>query len=194
MSKKILIVFGHPKFEKGSSFNACLRDEFITESKKCNNEIDLINLYDEPPLGFLDGSPATELVLNYRKRLEQADVMLLMSPCYNYICTPIVENWISHVIQPPFSFTYRKLYGNFGYPQGSALKGKTAIISMSYASPSFFISGIIQQIPRRVKKFLFSYLCKMNVKYLRWYEILPNMPKKIFDKHMTKMRIAAREI
>ena len=34
----------------------------------------------------------------------------------------------------------------------------------------------------------------MNVKYLRWYEILPNMPKKIFDKHMTKMRIAAKEI
>ena len=31
---------------------------------------------------------------------------------------------------------------------------------------------------------VFNGLCGMKVKYLRFYEVLPNMPKEIFEKHM----------
>ena len=36
------------------------------------------------------------------------------------------------------------------------------------------------------KKMVFSGLCGANVKYLRFYEVLPNMPKEIFEKLRAK--------
>jgi hypothetical protein len=59
---------------------------------------------------------------------------------------------------------------------------------MTYGGPSFFVSAIIQQIPRRIKKMVFSGLCGANVQYLRFYEVLPNMPTEIFEKNMKKVR------
>ena len=50
MPKRIFIVYGHHNTKK--SFNQCIRDTFIEEAKNLGHEIDLINLYDEPPLGF----------------------------------------------------------------------------------------------------------------------------------------------
>jgi len=74
------------------------------------------------------------------------------------------------------------------------LKNKIAIISMTYGGPSFFVSAIIQQIPRRIKKMVFSGLCGMKVRYLRFYEVLPNMPEETFKKHMEKVRKTARQL
>jgi len=54
MSKKIFIVYGHHNTKK--SFNASIRDTFINEAKKNGHEIDLINLHDEKPISFYDGS------------------------------------------------------------------------------------------------------------------------------------------
>jgi hypothetical protein len=34
----------------------------------------------------------------------------------------------------------------------------------------------------------------MKVKYLRFYEVLPNMPKKKFEKHMEKVRNTVRQL
>ena len=53
------------------------------KAKKIGHEIDLINLHDEKPIPFFDGSPPSEQILDYRKRLEQSDVMFMISPCYN---------------------------------------------------------------------------------------------------------------
>ena len=194
MSKKIFIVFGHHNYKLGSSFNASARDTFIDEAKKNNHEIDLLNLYEESQLKFWDGSKPNEQILNYRKRLEQADVMLIMSPCHNYIMSSATENFIANVFTPPWSFSYKKIIGNWGYPVPNALKNKTAIISMSYGGPSFFVSAIIQQIPRRIKKMVFNGLCGMKVKYLRFYEVLPNMSKETFEKHMEKVRKTVRQL
>ena len=91
-------------------------------------------------------------------------------------------------------YSYKKIIGNWGYPVPNALKNKTAIISMTYGGPSFFVSAIIQQIPRRIKKMVFNGLCGMKVKYLRFYEVLPNMPKEIFEKHMEKVRETVQQL
>ena len=69
MSKRIFVVYGHYNTKK--SFNASIRDTFIDESKKIGHEIDLINLHEEKPLPFYDGSEPSEQILNYRKRLEK---------------------------------------------------------------------------------------------------------------------------
>lgn len=194
MSKKIFIIFGHNRYKSGSSFNAAIRDTFIEESKKIGHEIDLVNVYDEKQIKFWDGGEPDEQILDYRKRLEQADIMMVMSPCHNYIMNSATENFIANVFTPPWAFKYKKLFRNYGFPIPNMLKGKTAIISMTYGGPSFFVSAIIQQIPRRIKKMVFGGLCGMKVKYLRFYEVLPDMPKEIFEKHMEKVRKTVQQL
>ena len=194
MSKRIFIIFGHNNHKSGSSFNAAVRDTFIEEAKKNNHKIDLLNIYEESQLKFWDGEKPNEQVLNYRKRLEEADVMLIMSPCHNYIMNSATENFIANVFTPPWSFSYKKIFGNWGYPVPNVLKNKIAIISMTYGGPSFFVSAIIQQIPRRIKKMVFSGLCGMKVRYLRFYEVLPNMPEETFKKHMEKVRKTVQQL
>ena len=194
MSKQILIIFGHNNYKSGSSFNAAVRDVFIEEAKKNNHIIDLLNIYEDNQLKFWDGSKPNDQILDYRKRLEQADIMLIMSPCHNYVMNSATENFIANIFTPPWSFSYKKIIGNWGYPVPNALKNKTAIISMTYGGPSFFVSAIIQQIPRRIKKMVFNGLCGMKVKYLRFYEVLPKMPKEIFEKHMEKVRKTVQQL
>ena len=194
MSKKIFIIFGHNNYKSDSSFNAAARDIFIDEAKKNGHIIDLLNIYEDNRLKFWDGDKPNEQILDYRKRLEQTDVMLIMSPCHNYVMNSATENFIANIFTPPWSFSYKKIIGNWGYPVPNALKNKTAIISMTYGGPSFFVSAIIQQIPRRIKKMVFNGLCGMKVKYLRFYEVLPGMSKETFDKHMVKVRKTAREL
>ena len=194
MSKKIFIIFGHNNYKSGSSFNASVRDVFIEEAEKNGHKIDLLNIYEDVRLKFWDGGKPNEQILGYRKRLEQADIMLIMSPCHNYIMNSATENFIANIFTPPWSFSYRKIIGNWGYPVPNVLKNKTAIISMTYGGPSFFVSAIIQQIPRRIKKMVFNGLCGMRVKYLRFYEILPNMPKEKFEKHMENVRKTVQQL
>ena len=194
MSKRVFIIFGHNNHKSGSSFNAAVRDTFIEEAIKNNHKIDLLNIYEENQLKFWNGEKPNEQILNYRKRLEEADVMLIMSPCHNYIMNSATENFIANVFTPPWSFSYKKILGNWGYPVPNVLKNKIAIISMTYGGPSFFVSAIIQQIPRRIKKMVFSGLCGMKVRYLRFYEVLPNMPEETFKKHMEKVRKTARQL
>jgi len=194
MSKKIFIIFGHNRYKSGSSFNAAIRDAFIEEAKKIGHEIDLVNVYGEKQIKFWDGGEPDEQILDYRKRLEQADIMMVMSPCHNYIMNSATENFIANVFTPPWAFKYKKVFRNYGFPVPNMLKGKTAIISMTYGGPSFFVSAIIQQIPRRIKKMVFNGLCGMKVKYLRFYEVLPDMPKEIFEKHMEKVRKTVQQL
>ena len=128
MSKRIFIAFGHNNYKPGSSFNAAVRDAFIEEAKKLNHEIDLINIYEEKTIEFWNNNKTTEQILDYRKRIGQADVFLVMSPCHNYIMNSATENFIANVFTPPWSFSYKKIIGNWGYPVPNALKNKTAII------------------------------------------------------------------
>ena len=119
MPKRIFIVYGH--FNAKKSFNASIRDTFINESKKNGHEIDLINLHDEKPMHFYDGSEPDAQTLDYRKRLEKSDVLFMISPCYNLRATAILENWIDIVLAPKWFFSFKKIVGNWGYPIAGAM-------------------------------------------------------------------------
>ena len=91
---KICIIYGH--FNTKDSFNAAVRDTFIEEAEKVGHEIDLINLFEEKeqlPFYRSDINPPPQLVLDYRKRLENSDAMFLMSACHNLRMNVILENW-----------------------------------------------------------------------------------------------------
>ena len=111
MSKRIFIVYGHHNTKK--CFNASIRDTFIEEAKKLGHEIDLINLHDEKPIPYYDGSPPSEQILNYRERLEKCDVMFMISPCYNLRATAILENFVDICLSPKWFFAFKRLVGNW---------------------------------------------------------------------------------
>ena len=192
MAKKIFIVFGHHNTKK--SFNQSIRDTFIDECKKMGHEIDLINLHDEKPIPFFDGTPPSEQILNYRKRLEQSDVMFMISPCYNLRATAILENWIDLVLAPKWFFAFKKVVGNWGYPVAGAMKNKLAIMSMTYGGNIFSIQTWFQNMPfRRIKAGVLK-LGGMKILYSRMYEVLPGMTQEKFEKHMENVRKLAREL
>ena len=137
MSKTIFIVYGHHDTKK--SFNASIRDTFINEAKKKGHRVDLINLHEEKPIPFYDGSEPSEQILDYRKRLENSDILFMISPCYNLRATAILENWIDLVLAPKWFFSFKKIVGNWGYPVAGAMKGKKAIMSMTYGGNWFSI-------------------------------------------------------
>ena len=192
MSKRIFVVYGHHNVKK--SFNASIRDTFMDEAKKNGHEVDLINLHEEKPLNFFDGSPPNEQVLNYRTRLEKCDIMFMISPCYNLRATAILENWIDLVLAPKWFFAFKRVVGNWGYPVAGVMKNKLAIMSMSYGGNFFSIQTWFQNMPfRRIKAGVLK-LGGMKIKYLRFYEVLPGMPEKIFHKHMKKVRKIVQQL
>ena len=76
---KICIIYGHHNSK--DSFNAAIRDTFIAEAQKCGHQIDIINLFEEKEqLPFYNNAinPPPKLVLDYRKRLVNSDVMFLI--------------------------------------------------------------------------------------------------------------------
>ena len=192
MSKKIFIVYGHHNTQK--SFNASIRDTFIDEAKKLNHKIDLINLHDEKHLPFFDGTGPNDQILNYRKRLEESDVLFMISPCYNLRATAILENWIDLTLAPKWFFSFKRLVGNWGYPVAGAMKDKKAIMSMSYGGNWCSIQTWFQNIPfRRIKAGVLK-LGGMRTTYVRFYEVLPGMTQQRFDRHMQKVRQLVRNL
>ena len=189
---KIFIVYGHHNTK--DSFNASIRNTFIDEAKTLGHEIDLINLHEEKPIPFFDGSKPSEQILDYRKRLEQCDVLFMISPCYNLRATAILENWIDLVLAPKWFFSFKKIVGNWGMPVAGAMKNKKAIMSMTYGGNWFSIQTWFQNIPfRRIKAGVLK-LGKMKTDYIRFYEVLPGMSEKIFQEHMKKVRKTAQQL
>ena len=41
---------------------------------------------------------------------------------------------------------------------------------------------------------VFSGLAGMRCQYMRFYEVLPNMPKEVFEKHMEKVRKTVQQL
>lgn len=199
---KICIIYGHHDSKK--SFNAAIKDTFIDEAKKCGHEIDLINLFEEEQLPFYNQTinPPPKIVLEYRKRLENSDVMFLIGSCHNLRMPAILENWVDWVLHPKWFFSYRalvpgsKYFKNYGYPVPGAMNGKLGLVSITYGGPmlTYVNFSLFDNIPyRRIKKGVFN-LGGMHTKYIKFYSVLPNMEKQVFDKHMERVKKLARSL
>ena len=89
--KKIVIVFGHHNTK--NSFNSAIRDNFINEAKLHGHQIDVINLFEEKeqlPFYNSDFNPPPKIVLDYRKRLENSDIMFFVT------CPEITPIFVPH--------------------------------------------------------------------------------------------------
>jgi len=166
--KKIFLIYGHYD-EK--SFNASIRDTFILSAEKEGHTVDYVDLYKEKFNPVFAGEEPDEVVLNHRKRIEKCDVIVLIAPIWNFRMPAILEGWIDKVLAPPWAFKFKKLVGNYGYPQGN-LGGKKAVIFCTYGSPRFAVATFFLNMPvRRLKRGIF-YICGItNILYKRYFAV-----------------------
>ena len=111
--KKIFLIYGH---YNDQSFNAAIRDTFIKTAEENGNKVDAVDLYKEKFDPVFAGEEAGEDVLNHRQRIEDCDTIVLIAPIWNFRMPAIVEGWIDKVLAPPWAFTFKQLWGNYGYP------------------------------------------------------------------------------
>ena len=166
--KKVFLVYSH---YNDKSFNAAIRDTFIKTAEQKGNTVDYVDLYKEKFNPVYAGEQPDEIVLNHRKRIEKCDVIALIAPIWNFRMPAILEGWIDKVLAPPWAFRFKKLVGNYGYPQGN-LRGKKAIIFCTYGSPRFAVATFFLNMPvRRLKRGIF-YICGItNILYRRYFAV-----------------------
>ena len=166
--KKIFIVYGHYSDE---SFNAAIKNTFISTAEEKGHKVDCVDLYKEKFDPVFAGEEPDKIVLNHRERIEKCDVIALVAPIWNFRMPAIVEGWIDKILAPPWAFTFKRLVGNYGYPQGN-LKNKKAIIFCTYGSPRLAITTFFLNLPiRRLKRGVFHICGIYNINYRRYFAV-----------------------
>ena len=166
--KNIFLVYGH---YNDKSFNAAIKDTFIKAAEENGHKVDCVDLYKEKFDPVFAGEKPSSEVLDYRKRIEQCDVITLVAPIWNFRMPAILEGWIDKVLAPPWAFSFKKLFGNYGYPVGN-LKGKKAIVFCTYGSPQFAIRTFFLNMPtKRLRRGVFNICGITDVIYKRYFAV-----------------------
>ena len=164
--KKIFIVYGH---YNDQSFNAAIKDTFIKTAEEKGHKIDFLDLYKENFNPVFSGEKPDKEVLDHRKRIESSEAIVLIAPIWNFRMPAIVEGWIDKVLSPPWAFSFKKIFGNYGYPIGN-LKGKKAIVFCTYGSPQFAIRTFFLNMPtKRLRRGVFNICGITDVIYRRYF-------------------------
>ena len=165
---KAFLVYGH---YNDKSFNAAIKNTFIETATKNGHTVDCVDLYKENFNPVFAGEKPDETVLDYRKRIEDSDTIVLVAPIWNFRMPAILEGWIDKVLAPPWAFTFKKLFGNYGYPVGN-LKEKKAIVFCTYGSPQFAIRTFFLNMPtKRLRRGVFNICGITDVVYKRYFAV-----------------------
>ena len=114
--KKIFLIYGH---YNDASFNASIRDEFIKTSKEKGNQVDAVDLYKEKFNPVFAGEEPDKEVLDHRKRIEEADTIVLIAPIWNFRMPAIVEGWIDKVLANTLSIQPSTIAGILKFQIGA---------------------------------------------------------------------------
>ena len=187
---KAFVVYSHYADE---SFNCAIKDTFKEEAKKNGHEVDIVDLYKENFNPIFRGESPDDVVLDHRKRIEEADVIVLIAPIWNFRMPAIMEGWIDKVLAPPWAFTFKRLVGNYGYPEGK-LKSKRAIIFCTYGAPRLAITTFFLNLPiRRLKRGVFHICGIRKINYRRYFAV-PFVSDDKRQKYLEDVRLTARNI
>ena len=125
--KKVFLVYGH---YNDKSFNSAIKDNFIKSAKENGHLVECVDLYKEKFDPVYAGENADDIVLDHRRKIDDSDLIVLVAPIWNYRMPAIVEGWIDKVLAPPWAFSFKKLFGNYGYAVGKLKKFLMNLISI----------------------------------------------------------------
>ncbi len=182
---RVAIVFNHP-YEK-SYCNAIL--EAVTAGlQKGKHEVDLIHLDNDnfnPVMSkddlkaFVNHSPIDPQVIDYNKRLKEADRLIFIFPIWWDLMPAMTKGFIDRVLSPGIVYDHHPR--GFGLvPLLKKLKGVTIITTMN--KPKIMYSLLIGNLIR--KAMLRSVFKTMGYKNLNW--ISYNMVKLVTQEKRIK--------
>ena len=90
---------------------------------------------------------------------------------------------------PPWAFSFKKIFGNYGYPVGN-LKGKKAIVFCTYGSPQFAIKTFFLNMPtKRLRRGVFNICGIKDVVYKRFFAVpfVADRKRKKFLRDVEKL-------
>ena len=100
---------------------------------------------------------------------------------------------IDKVLAPPWAFTFKQLWGNYGYPIGNLYK-KKAIIFCTYGSPRLAITTFFLNLPiRRLKRGVFHMCGIYDIVYRRYFAV-PFVNDKKREKFLADVKTTAHNI
>ena len=188
--KKVFLVYGH---YNDKSFNAAIKDTFVKTAEENGHKVDCVDLYKEKFDPVFAGEAPNSEVLDHRKRIEQCEVIVLIAPIWNFRMPAIMEGWIDKVLAPPWAFSFKKLFGNYGYPIGN-LKGKKAVVFCTYGSPQFAIRTFFLNMPtKRLRRGVFNICGITDVVYKRFFAV-PFVSKEKREKFLEEVKRTASQI
>ncbi len=187
---RAFVVYSH---YNDQSFNHAIKTTFKEEAEKHGHEVDVVDLYKENFNPVFRGEDPDETVLNHRKRIEQADMIVLIAPIWNFRMPAIMEGWIDKVLAPPWAFTFKKVVGNYGYPKGN-LKSKRAQIFCTYGAPRLAITTFFLNLPiRRLKRGVLNMCGLTKIDYRRYFAV-PFVSDQKRQAYLEDVRAAARSL
>jgi len=187
---KVFMVYGH---YDDKSFNAAIKNTFIKAANENGHNVDFVDLYKEKFDPVFSGEEPDDVTLNHRKRIEQADVIALVAPIWNFRMPAIMEGWIDKVLAPPWAFKLKKIIGNYGYPIGS-LSEKKAIVFCTYGSPQFAIRTFFLNMPtKRLRRGVFNICGIKDVTYKRYFAV-PFVSDKKREKFLEDVKETANNL
>ena len=188
--KKIFVVYGHYD-EK--SFNAAIRDTFKETLENNGHQVDIVDLYKEKFDPVFSGEEPDNMILDHRKRIESSDAIVIVAPIWNFRMPAIMEGWIDKVLAPPWAFTFKRLVGNYGYPEGK-LNSKKAKIFCTYGAPRLAITTFFLNLPiRRLKRGVLHMCGIRKINYRRYFAV-PFVTDKKRQEYLEDVRITARDM
>ena len=184
---KVFMVYAH---YNDKSFNAAIKNTLIKRANEKGHTVDCVDLYKEKFNPVFAGEKPDDIVLSHRKKIEKADVIVLVAPIWNFRMPAMLEGWIDKVLAPPWAFSFKKIIGNYGYPIGS-LSGKRAIVFCTYGSPQFAIRTFFLNMPtKRLRRGVFNICGITDVVYKRFFAV-PFVSDKKRKKYLEDVRDTA---
>jgi len=179
---KVVIVFNHPY--EGSYCNAIL-NSVCRGLKQANHQIDIINLDKEgfnPVMtsqdlkAFRDKQPVDPKVIEYKRRLEQADHLVFIFPIWWELMPALMKGFIDKVIFPGVAYDYVNGSNTKMKPLMTNIKGGSVITTMN--TPRILYRLVFGNA---VKKALMAgTFWKLGYKNRKWISF--NMVKQVSDE------------
>ncbi len=183
---KIVIVYNHPY--DGSYCKAILNSVNLGLQQGAH-EVDIIDLDKEgfdPVMkaedlqAFRNKNPVDPKVLEYKKRLEQADHLIFIFPIWWELMPAMMKGFIDKVIFPGLAYDYANASNTRMKPLLTRLKGVTMITTMN--TPKILYWGIFGNAIK--KAMMRGTFWKLGYKNRKWISL--NMVKMVSPEKRQK--------
>lgn len=151
---KNLIILSHPNT---NSFNSSIAKTIESTLKSKNEEVEIIDLYQEEYNVMGD----VEKTRKYKDLISKTNRIYFVSPVWWFRCTPLLESFFDQVFTPGFAYKFQSITKTYGYPI-PLLKDKKARTYLTHGAPALpvltlYMNSVKLRLVMGVYSFVFGW-------------------------------------